>query len=436
MSTAGPPQGAQHRSAQGEGTPASTAGPPESLPRILGKVRVLDLTRVVAGPWCTQTLADLGADVLKIERPGEGDDTRKVGPYVTDAQGQATKDSAFFMGSNRGKRSVTVDIATPEGARLVRELALQCDVFIENYKVGALQKYGLDAASIRALNPRIIYCSVTGFGQDGPSAPRPAYDSVMQAMCGLMSTCGHPDGEPGAGPMRSAVPIADIFTGLYAAIGILAALMQRDQTGHGQCIDAAMVDVTTAINAHLALGYLMTGKVPQRQGNNNPITAPSEVFRASDGYFSMSAANVGQFASMLQALELDPAIDQDPRFASGMARIKHRRALHDILEARTVQQPVRHWIDRLSPRNVPCAPIYDMQQLFDDPHVRHRGLVMHLPHASGVDVPVLRSPLHLSDAPVQHRAPPMLGEHTDTVLRELLKRSESDIAQLRSAGVV
>jgi len=346
----------------------STAGSPESLPRILGKVRVLDLTRVVAGPWCTQTLADLGADVLKIERPGEGDDTRKVGPYVTDAQGQATKDSAFFMGSNRGKRSVTVDIATPEGARLVRKLALQCDVFIENYKVGALQKYGLDAASIRALNPRIIYCSVTGFGQDGPYAPRPAYDSVMQAMCGLMSTCGHPDGEPGAGPMRSAVPIAEIFTGLYAAIGILAALMQRDQTGHGPCIDAA--------------------------------------------------------------------IDQDPRFASGMARIKHRRALHDILEARTVQQPVRHWIDRLSPRNVPCAPIYDMQQLFDDPHVRHRGLVMHLPHASGVDVPVLRSPLHLSDAPVQHRAPPMLGGHTDAVLRELLDRSESDIARLRSAGVV
>ncbi len=403
---------------------------------ILDKVRVLDLTRVVAGPWCTQTLADLGADVIKIERPDGGDDTRKVGPFVTGADGQPTSDSAFFMGSNRGKRSLTVDIATPEGAQIVRDLAPQCDVFIENYKVGALQKYGLDAASIRALNPRIIYCSVTGFGQDGPYAPRPAYDSVMQAMCGLMSTCGHPDGEPGAGPMRSAVPIADIFTGLYAAIGILGALIQRGQTGEGQCIDAAMVDVTTAINAHLALGYLMTGKVPQRQGNNNPITAPSEVFRAADGYFSMSAANVGQFANLLQALELDAKLDQDPRFASGMARIKHRLALHEILEARTAQKPVRHWIDRLSPLNVPCAPIYDMQQLFDDPHVRHRGLAMRLPHASGVDVPALRSPLHLSAAPVEHRAPPMLGQHTDEVLRTLLGRSEADIARLRSGQVV
>ena len=380
---------------------------------ILDKVRVLDLTRVVAGPWCTQTLADLGADVIKIERPDGGDDTRKVGPFVTGADGKPTSDSAFFMGSNRGKRSLTLDIASPEGAQLVRDLAVQSDVFIENHKVGALQKYGLDAASIRALNPRIIYCSVTGFGQDGPYAPRPAYDSVMQAMCGLMSTCGHPDGEPGAGPMRSAVPIADIFTGLYAAIGILAALMQRAQTGEGQFIDAAMADVTTAINAHLALGYLMTGQVPQRQGNNNPITAPSEVFRAQDGYFSMSAANAGQFTGLLQALGIDTALDQDPRFASGMARIKHRRALHNILEARTLEHPVRYWIDRLSPLNVPCAPIYDMQQLFDDPHVRHRQLAMRLPHASGVDVPVLRSPLHLSAAPVQHRAPPMLGQHTD-----------------------
>ena len=403
---------------------------------ILDQVRVLDLTRVVAGPWCTQTLADLGVDVVKIERPDGGDDTRKVGPFVTGADGKLTNDSAFFMGSNRGKRSLTIDIASPEGAQIVRELSAQSDVFIENYKVGALKKYGLDYDSIRALNPRIIYCSVTGFGQDGPYAPRPAYDSVMQAMCGLMSTCGHPDGEPGAGPMRSAVPIADIFTGLYAAIGILGALIQRGQTGEGQFIDAAMVDVTTAINAHLALGYLMTGQVPQRQGNNNPITAPSEVFRAQDGYFSMSAANAGQFTGMLQVLGIEPALDQDPRFATGMARIKHRKALHEILEARTLSQPVRHWIDRLSPLNVPCAPIYDMQQLFDDPHVRHHGLAMTLPHASGVDVPVLRSPLHLSAAPVQHRAPPMLGQHTDAVLQSLLGKTAAQVAQLRADQVV
>jgi crotonobetainyl-CoA:carnitine CoA-transferase CaiB-like acyl-CoA transferase len=403
---------------------------------ILSNVRVLDLTRILAGPWCTQTLADLGADVIKVERPDGGDETRKVGPFVTGADGRQTSDSAFFMGSNRGKHSVTVDIASAEGARIVRDLAAQSDVFIENYKVGALQKYGLDAASIRALNPRIIYCSVTGFGQDGPYAPRPAYDSVMQAMCGLMSTCGHPDGEPGAGPMRSAVPIADIFTGLYAAIAILAALIQRGQTGEGQCIDAAMVDVTTAINAHLALGYLMTGEVPKRQGNNNPITAPSEVFRSRDGYFTMSAANAGQFSSLLQAVGIDAALEQDPRFASGMARIKHRQALHEILEARTTQEPTRHWIDRLSPLNVPCAPIYDMRQLFEDPHVRHRGLAMRLPHASGVEVPSLRSPLHLSGAPVQHRAPPMLGQHTDEVLLQRLGKSAAEIAALRERGVV
>ena len=403
---------------------------------ILDKVRVLDLTRVVAGPWCTQTLADLGADVIKIERPGVGDDTRKVGPFVTGADGQLTSDSAFFMGSNRGKRSVTLDIASPEGAQLARELAAQCDVFIENYKVGALARYGLDYDSIRAINPAIIYCSVTGYGQDGPYAPRPAYDSVMQAMCGLMSTCGPADGEPGAAPMRSAVPIADIFTGLYAAIGILAAIIHRRDTGAGQYIDAAMLDVTTAINAHLALGYLMTGKVPQRQGNNNPITAPSEVFRGADGHFTMSAANAGQFDSLLRVLGLDPALAQDERFKTNITRIQHRAALHAILETRTLSQPVAHWIEQLSAANVPCAPINDMQQLFADPHVKHRDLVLRVPHGSGVDVPLLRSPLHLSAAPVEHRAPPTLGQHSAEVLQSLLGKTEADIARLRAAGVV
>jgi crotonobetainyl-CoA:carnitine CoA-transferase CaiB-like acyl-CoA transferase len=403
---------------------------------ILDKVRVLDLTRVVAGPWCTQALADLGADVIKIERPGVGDDTRKVGPFVTDANGQVTSDSAFFMGSNRGKRSLTLDIASKEGAQLARDLAAKSDVFIENYKVGALARYGLDYDSIRAINPSVIYCSVTGYGQDGPYAPRPAYDSVMQAMCGLMSTCGHADGEPGAGPMRSAVPIADIFTGLYAAIGIMAAIIHRRDTGEGQFIDAAMLDVSTAINGHLALGYLMTGKVPQRQGNNNPITAPSEVFRAADGHFTMSAANVGQFDGLLRVLELDPALAQDERFNTNITRIQHRAVLHEVLQARTLSQPVAHWIERLSAANVPCAPIYNMQQLFADPQVKHRDLVLQVPHGSGVNVPLLRSPLHLSASPVEHRAPPTLGQHTDQVLHEMLDKNESEIARLRAAGVV
>jgi crotonobetainyl-CoA:carnitine CoA-transferase CaiB-like acyl-CoA transferase len=403
---------------------------------ILQSIRVLDLTRVVAGPWCTQVLADLGADVIKIERPEGGDDTRRASPFVTGADGKKTSDSAFFMGSNRGKRSLTVDIANPEGAQLIRELAAQCDVFIENYKVGALRRYGLDYDSIKAIRPDIIYCSVTGFGQEGPYASRPAYDSVLQAMGGLMSTCGQPDGEPGAGPIRAAVPITDIFTGLYAAIGILAAIIHRNQTGEGQYIDAAMIDVTTAINGHLALGYLMTGMVPQRQGNNNPITAPSEVFRGADGYFTMSAGNHGQFIHLLDTLGIDAATAHDPRFANNIERIRHRKELHEILEAQTVRQPVMQWIDALSAANVPCAPIYDMQQLFDDPHVKGRGLALRLPHASGVDVPVLRSPLRLSAAPVEHRAPPMLGQHTEQVLKAVLGKGDTDIDRLRAQKII
>jgi crotonobetainyl-CoA:carnitine CoA-transferase CaiB-like acyl-CoA transferase len=403
---------------------------------VLQSIRVLDLTRVIAGPWCTQVLADLGADVIKVERPDGGDDTRRVSPFVIGADGKKTSDSAFFMGSNRGKRSLTVDIANPEGAQLVRELAAQCDVFIENYKVGALKRYGLDYDSIKAVKPDIIYCSVTGFGQEGPYASRPAYDSVLQAMGGLMSTCGLPDGEPGAGPIRAAVPITDIFTGLYAAIGILAAIIHHKQTGEGQYIDAAMIDVTTAINGHLALGYLMTGAVPQRQGNDNPITAPSEVFRGADGYFTMSAGNSGQFAHLLATLGVDAATARDPRFANNIERIRHRKELHVILEAQTIRQPVMQWIDALSAANVPCAPIYDMQQLFDDPHVKSRGLALRLPHASGVDVPVLRSPLRLSAAPVEHRAPPMLGQHSEHVLKAVLGKSDKDIDRLREQHII
>lgn len=403
---------------------------------ILDGVRVLDLTRVIAGPWCTQVLADLGADVIKIERPDGGDDTRRVSPFVVGADGNKTNDSAFFMGSNRGKRSVTVDIAQPEGAQLIRDLAAQCDVFIENYKVGALKRYGLDYDSIKAVRPDVVYCSVTGFGQEGPYAARPAYDSVLQAMGGLMSTCGLPDGELGAGPIRSAVPITDIFAGLYAAIGILAAILHQRKTGEGQFIDTAMIDTTTAINGHLALGYLMTGEVPQRQGNNNPITAPSEVFRAADGYFTMSAGNNGQFAQMLMALGLEPSIAQEPRFITNITRIVHRAELHAILEGQTQQHPVAYWIERLSAVTVPCAPIYDMRQLFDDPHVQGRGLAMTLPHGSGVDVPALRSPLRLSASPVTYRAPPMLGQHTAEVLGDTLGKSAAQIKQLRTSGVI
>lgn len=403
---------------------------------ILSNIRVLDLTRVVAGPWCTQTLADLGADVIKIERPGEGDDTRRVGPFVVGADGKQTTDSAFFMGVNRSKRSVTVDIANSDGAAIVRELAVRSDVLVENYKVGGLKRYGLGYETLRALNPRLIYCSVTGFGQTGPYAPRPAYDSVLQAMCGLMSTCGNADGQPGAGPMRAAVPIADIFTGLYATIAILAALIHRAGTGKGQYIDSAMVDVATAINGHLALGFLMTGIVPTRQGNNNPITAPSEVFAANDGFLTLSAGNNKQLTDLLSVLELDPAIGEDPRFVNNVERIKHRGELHAILEAKTRMQPVRYWIERLSKSNVPCAPIYDMRQVFEDPHVQARDLVLRVPHHAGVDVPLLRSPLRMSASTVEYKAPPALGQHTEEVLRNELKLADSEIENLRKLRVI
>ena len=398
----------------------------------LDGVRVLDLTRVVAGPWCTQTLADLGAEVIKVEKPDGGDDTRRVGPF---AGSPSDGDSAFFLGVNRNKKSVAVDISTSDGQALLRELAACSDVLVENFKVGDLRRYGLDYASLSRDNPGLIYCSVTGFGQDGPYASRPAYDSVLQAMCGLMSTCGHPDGEPGAGPMRAGVPIADIFTGLYAAVAVLAAVIQRREHGRGQFIDMAMVDATTAVMGHLALGYLMTGEAPRRQGNNNPITAPSEVFRAQDGYFSMSAGNNGQFLAMLDALELPADVAQDPRFVTNIERIRHRPALHALLESVTLTRPVAEWVERLSARTVPCAAINDMKQVFEDPQVKHRDLHLEVPHGSGRTVPTLRSPLHLPLSPVSYAAPPMLGEHTIEVLQGLLGKPAAEIERLRHAGV-
>lgn len=403
------------------------------MKKVLEGVRVLDLTRVVAGPWCTQTLADLGAEVFKVEKPEGGDDTRRVGPFV---QTPEEGDSAFFMGVNRNKKSVTIDISTPEGSALVRELAVQCDVLVENYKVGDLKRYGLDWDTLHAINPQLVYCSVTGFGQDGPYATRPAYDSVLQAMCGLMSTCGHADGEPGGGPMRAGVPIADIFTGLYAAIGVIAALMQRPIAGQGQFIDMAMVDATTAVMGHLALGYLMTGEVPQRQGNNNPITSPSGVFRASDGFFSMSAGNNGQFLAMLDVLDLPADIAQDARFVTNIERIRNRKELDALLQAVTLTRPVADWVQRLSDRSVPCAAINDMQQVFEDPQVRYRDLRLSVQHESGAEVPTLRSPLRLQLSPVEYVAAPMLGQHTDAVLSDMLMKSPEDIARLRASHVI
>ena len=403
---------------------------------ILEGIKILDLTRVVAGPMCTQILADMGATVYKIEKPGEGDDTRRMGPFLPDpATGQPSNDSALYLAYNRGKHSVTVDIATPEGAQLVRDLALRCDVVVENYKVGSLAKYGLDAASLRGLKPALIYCSVTGFGQTGPDAPKPAYDFILQGMAGPMSTCGLPDDEPGGGPMRTAIPMTDMVTGLYATIGILGALMHRQKTGEGQVIDAAMLDATVAFNGHLAVGYLMNGKVPQRVGNTNPIASPSEVFECAEGRIIISAGNNQQFQRMCTVLGA-PDMPTDPRFATNMQRIAHRRELQAALQTLVHGQPRARLLEQLSAANVPAGPLNDMAQVFTNPQTQHRQMVVELPHSSGQTVRLVRSPLNWSASPVTHKAPPRLGEHSLQALRDELGLSEAQVAGLVARGVV
>lgn len=403
---------------------------------ILEGIKVLDLTRVIAGPMCTQILADMGATVYKIEKPGEGDDTRRMGPFLTDpATGQPGNDSALYLAYNRGKQSITVDIATEEGAQLVRDLALRCDVVIDNYKVGSLAKYGLDADSLRRLKPELICCSITGFGQTGPYAPQPAYDFILQGMAGPMSTCGLPDEQPGGGPMRTSIPMTDMVTGLYATIGILGALMHRQKTGEGQTIDAAMLDATVAFNGHLAVGYLMSGKAPQRVGNTNPIASPSEVFECADGRIIIAAGNNTQFGQLCTVLGA-PGMPTDPRFATNMQRIAHRSELREALQALVRAQPRTQLLDKLSAANVPAGPINDMAQVFADPQTQHRQMVVELPHSSGQTVRLVRSPLNFSASPVAHRAPPRLGEHSLQALREELGLNEAQVAGLVARGVV
>lgn len=402
---------------------------------VLSEVRVLDLTRVVAGPWATQTLADLGAEVIKIEKPGEGDDTRRMGPFLKDETGTDTNDSAFYLACNRGKKSVAIDISTAQGQALVRRLAAKSDVLVENYKAGSLKKYGLDYEALKTENPRLIYCSVTGFGQDGPYAARPAYDFILQGLSGLMSTCGRPDGAPGAGPMRTSIPITDLFTGLYATISILGALIQRAQTGRGQYIDAAMLDASVAVNGHLALGFLMTGSLPARIGNANPIASPSEVFAAMDGDIIVAAGNNGQFRALADALGR-PELKSDPRFDTNAHRVQNRDALSALLAAILASQDMMHWTRSLSAAGVPCGPVNTLAQVFDDPQVAHRGLRKTVRHARGMDVPMLKSPLNLTDSPVDYRPAPLLGEHTDQVLRDLVGASEPDLVQMKAENVI
>ena len=417
-----------------------TASPKEAA---LPHIRVLDLSRVLAGPWCTQMLADLGADVVKVERPGAGDDTRHWGPpFLQDAQGQPTDQATYFTACNRNKRAVAIDMAQPEGQALIRQMALQSDVLVENFKVGGLAQYGLDYASLKALNPRLIYCSVTGFGQDGPYAPRAGYDLMIQAMSGMMSITGRADDQPGGGPLRVGVALTDLFTGVYACSAILAALEVRHRTGVGQHIDMALLDVGMAILANQAAGFLNTGAVPQRQGNSHPSLAPYQDFPTSDGAMLLAIGNDGQFARFCEAAG-HPEWAADARYASNTLRVKHRGDLIPAMEAVTRTRSTADWIALLEDKAVPCGPINDIGQAFADEQVLARNLKLNQPLAPAAiektaikSIASVASPLRLSDTPpVLHRAPPLLGEHTDEVL-SALGIDAAAVAALRERGVV
>ncbi len=412
-------------------------------PAALPHIKVLDLSRVLAGPWCTQILADLGADVVKIERPGAGDDTRHWGPpFLKDAQGQDTEHAAYYTCANRNKRSITVDIAKPEGQALIRQLAEQSDVLVENFKVGGLAHYGLDYESLQQVNPKLIYCSVTGFGQDGPYAERAGYDLMVQAMSGMMSITGRPDEVPGGGPQRVGVALTDIFTGVYASTAILAALEVRHRTGEGQHIDMSLLDVGMAILANQAGGFLNTGKVPQRQGNSHPSLVPYQDMPTKDGAMLLAIGNDGQFTRFCEVAGR-PELAQDARYASNTQRVLHRADLVPQLEAITRTRSTAEWIAALEHKAVPCGPINDIGQAFADAQVQARGLAIEQPRSpqavAAEGVPTIRSvasPLRLSATPpVLHRAPPALGEHTEEVLAGL-GLDVAQIAALRAAGIV
>lgn len=403
----------------------------------LSHLRVLDLSRVLAGPWSGQILADLGADVIKVERPGAGDDTRAWGPpFLKDAYGENTSEAAYYLSANRNKRSVTIDFTQPEGQRLVREMAARSDIVIENFKVGGLAAYGLDYASLKAVNPRLIYCSITGFGQTGPYAKRAGYDFMIQGLGGLMSLTGRPEGEAGAGPVKVGVALTDILTGLYSTVAILAALAHRDQAGVGQHIDMALLDVQVACLANQAMNYLTTGNAPRRLGNAHPNIVPYQDFPTADGDFILTVGNDGQFRKFAEVAG-QPQWADDPRFATNKQRVANRAELIPLIRQATVFKTTAEWVAQLELAGVPCGPINDLAQMFQDPQVLARGLALSIPHPLAGSVPQVASPIRLSETPVEYRqAPPLLGEHTEAVLSELLGLDEQAMRQLRAAGVV
>lgn len=403
----------------------------------LSHIRVLDLSRVLAGPWASQLLGDLGAEIIKVERPGSGDDTRAWGPpFLKDDAGQDTRDAAYFLCANRNKQSVTIDFTKPEGQALVRDLARQSDVVLENFKLGGLAQYGLDYASLAAVNPRLVYCSITGFGQTGPYAERAGYDFLIQGMGGLMSITGRRDDEAGAGPQKVGVALTDVMTGLYAANAIMAALLHRERSGQGQHIDLALLDVQVASLANQAMNYLTTGSSPRRMGNAHPNIVPYQDFPTQDGAMILAVGNDSQFAKLaIVAGHSEWALA--PEFATNRARVENRAAFVAAFTAVSVTRTTKDWIAALEAAGVPCGPINSLAEVFDDPQVIARGTRITLPHAAGVDVALVANPIRMSETPPEYRsAPPTLGQHTRAVLAERLGLDATEIERLVAKGVV
>nr|WP_157400871.1 MULTISPECIES: CaiB/BaiF CoA-transferase family protein [Ramlibacter] len=399
-------------------------------------MRVLDISRILAAPLAAQNLADLGAEVIKIEKPGSGDDTRTFGPpWMKDRDGSDTRESAYFLAGNRNKKSVTLDIATPEGQALVRELVKVSDVLIENYKVGNLKRYGLSYEDLQPLNPGLIYCSVTGFGQDGPYAERPGYDFIFQGMGGMMSITGERDGLPGGGPQKVGIPIVDYLTGLNASIALCAAIAHRERTGEGQYIDCALLDMAVAVNVTQVISHFCDDSVPKRLGNGHPHIVPYQVFATADGHMILAVANDAQFRRFCKAAGREELAD-DPRFTTNSGRVIHRDELLPILRDIMAAHPKAWWQDRLEAVEVACGPINDIREVFEDPQVKHRGLRVDMPHPQGT-APMVASPLRLSRTPVTyHSPPPLLGEHTQQVLRDVLGLAQSELDALAAARVI
>jgi crotonobetainyl-CoA:carnitine CoA-transferase CaiB-like acyl-CoA transferase len=406
-------------------------------PGALSHLRVLDLSRVLAGPWCTQNLADMGAEVIKVERPGAGDDTRGWGPpWVHPGEESTARDSTYYAAANRGKKSIAIDISRPEGQELVRRLAAVSDVVIENYKIGDLARYGLDYASLSAINPRLVYCSITGYGQDGPSAHKPGYDFVFQAIGGFMSITGERDDLPGGGPQKAGIAIADVLTGMYATIAILSALQYRTVSGKGQYIDMALLDCIVALGGNQVTGYLASGKVPHRYGNAHASLVPYQVFAVSDGEIVVAVGNDGQWQQYCAAIER-PDLTSDPRWAKVTGRITGRDELVPELARTMLGRPAAEWIERLEARGVPCGRINNYQQVFEDPQVKHRKLRVDLPRSDGGTVATIASPLRLRDTPpVYDRAPPLLGDSSEQVLRDIVGCSPDEIERYRANRII